>query len=222
MVAPAFASAGSILVYGSDTTAAIPVPSGVTNTPTDIIVVGMWMDVAKTITKPLDFAECPNSPVIATGTGQDHLLRTYWRRPSAADSGTYSFSWSGATGRLGFALRFTGCIATGNPWDSLASTAAAASGTNVTTTPAVSGTTTGVDRRLVFFATDFGGGGFGAASGFTEHVDAADGLDAQSKALATAGATGSVTATCVSGVSNAWLGALLPPSLLTGNFFSFF
>lgn len=211
MAAPAFASAGSIYTYQSGTTAAIPVPSGVTNTATDIVMVGMYMDTNVTITKPLDFAECQNSPVIGTAGGQAHLLRTFWRRPSAADSGTYTFSWSGSTNALGFALRFTDCLAAGNPFDSLASTAAAVANTNVTTTPAVSGTTLGPNRRLVFFADSFGGGGFGTISGWVEHVDAADGLDAQSKAQAAAGATGSITTTTgSSGSSNAWMGALMP------------
>ena len=221
MAAPAFASAGTILTYASDTSAAIPVPSGVTNTPSDIVVVAMYMDALKTMTVPLDFAECPNSPVSNTTIGQEHVLRAFWRRPSAADSGTYTFSWSGATNRLAFAMRFTACADVGNPFDSLASTAAASSTTNVTTTPAVSGTTLGVDRRLILLVDSFGGGGFGTATGFTEHVDAADGLGGQSKAQLAAGATGSITTSCASGSSDALLLALKPIDAAS-RFFRFF
>lgn len=208
---PTVASVGTYLPYASgQTSSAIPVPAGVTNLATDLIVVLLFLNnnANPAITTPLDFVEAPSSPVVNNTASNQFVLKVFWRRPTAADTGTYNFTWSGATGACGFAMRISGAVATGNPFDvsnSVASTVA----TNATT-PAVAVTTTGANELLLYFAANYGGLDTALMSGFAEHLDA-EGVVAQSKAQAVAGASGSLVAnyTSASG-SSAWVGAIKP------------
>lgn len=208
MTAPAFGSIGTYLETSS-ATPAWAVPASVASG--DIIVIPIFVDTAATITGlPSGFAEAASSPIARPSGGGAHSLHVVWKRATGADTGTYGFTLSGSAFVAGAALRYTGCAASGNPWD--VTTSADGGATNSTTTPAVSVTTTGADRMLLFAGTNWGGGAWTPPTGFTERMDNSSEVNtADDKPQAVAGSSGSVTATCAgSNKTLAWLGALLP------------
>lgn len=208
MAAPVPASTGTYLTGGSTTAAAAAVPSGVT--AGDVILVFIYKENAETITPPSGFTQVANSPVATTGTVTQQSV--WWRRATGADSGTYSFTWTTAAWREAVAVRFTGCITSGDPTeiDNFAQVS-----TSDTISPAVSGTTTGVDRLLVWGSTNFNGGFITSPAGFTGQAGAAAGISASAgcstAAQSAAGSTGSVTGTWTSSsLLTASLTALIP------------
>lgn len=102
----------SVLVpAGSRTSAAIPVPVGVADK--DIVTVGIYKENTAAITAPSGFTLKSSDTTNATTQG---ALWVYWKRLSAADTGTYSFSWTGASYAGGHAIAARGCVETGDPW----------------------------------------------------------------------------------------------------------
>lgn len=206
MAAPVFGSIGTYLETSS-ASPAFAVPSGVA--ANDVIVISFFLDSTTTISAlPSGFAEAGNSPIARPSGGGAHTLHVVWKRATGADAGTYGFTLSGSTFVAGAALRYTGCVTSGNPWD--VTTSADGGATNSTTTPAVSVTTTGADRMLVFAGSNWSGGRWTPPTGFTERIDSGTGVDtADEKSQAVAGSSGSVSATCVGNDKTlAWLGAL--------------
>lgn len=209
MAAPAFGAAGTYLTGGSGTSAAIAVPTGVT--PADIVLAMLYIESTAAVTPPAGFTECTGSPISATSLGA-HTLRVFWKRASGSDSGTYSFTWTGSAYREASAQRYTGCVASGDPFDTGSGAPNSAQrSSDATATPAVTLTTQDVDRLLVFSGTNFTGGAWTPPTSFTERADNSADLTVASLTKAAAGTTGSVTGTCASsGYSTAWMGALLP------------
>jgi hypothetical protein len=207
VAAPAFGSIGTYL----ETSSASPAwaaPASVASG--DVIVIPIFVDSTATITAlPPGFAEATDSPIARPSGGGAHSLHVVWKRATGADTGTYSFTLSGSAFVAGAALRYTGCVASGNPWD--VTTSADGGVTNSTTTPAVSVTTTGADRMLVFAGTNWGGGGWTPPAGFTERIDNGSEVNtADDSVQVSAGSSGTVTATCAgSNKTLAWLGALI-------------
>lgn len=205
MAAPAFQTAGTLSGVAA-TSALVPVPSGVA--ANDIIVVWLYKENANAVTPPSGFTQK------ASQAATDHSAYLFWKRATGADSGTYSFSWTGSNWREADSLRISGCITTGDPFD----TGTGAVVTNVnntagTASPAVSLTTTDVDRLLVWGATSFAGGAWTPPGTFTERTDISSDTTTATKTLAVAGASGSISGTCAgSGRMTAFLGALIPPA----------
>lgn len=206
MAAPAFGSAGTYL-SGTATTANIAVPSSVA--AGDVILVHFYIESTNTVTPPAGFTELTNSPISTTGAGA-HSFHIFWKRASGADSGTYAFTYGGSSVyREGCATRYTGCIATGDPTEI---NNGAQRSSNGTTTPAVSGTTLGADRLLVWGATDFSSGTWTMPSGFTRRDPGTNESPVATLAQASAGSTGSLTGSCTaSNFMTAFLTALIPP-----------
>lgn len=209
MAVPAFGAAGTYLSGTGATTAPIVVPSGVA--VGHLIVVGLYIESTVAVTVPLDFVECAASPIGAVAPGL-HRIRVYWRRASAADAGTYTFSWTGSIYREGVALRYTGAVASGDPWDTGAGAPnSAARSSDANATPAVSLTTQGADRKLIWFGSNVAGGAGTPPATFTERADNNSDIWTADKDQAVAGATGSITGSnAASSYSCAWMGALLP------------
>jgi len=216
MAAPAFGSVGTYLGGSGTLSPAFPVPASVA--ANDIILVFMYTEStpegnAVTATPPAGFTEAPNSPIITyNGTSEGQYQRVFWKRATGADTGTYTFTLGANSGYVeGVAVRFTGCVTSGNPFDV---TTSANSNTAGTTTPAVSVTTTGADRLLVFGSTDWVTGTSTQPSGMTQvSVGGGRVFDIAYVAQSVAGGSGSLTATHTgSGPLTAWLGALLPIS----------
>lgn len=202
MASPAFGSAGTYLSGASSTTAAFAVPASVA--ANDVIIVTYYSeDTTGTVTAPGGFAV--KTDTIVTG---NHRLVIAWKRASGADTGTYSFTTTNAAWREGGAVRYTGVVTSGDPFD-VTSTNQATSGT---TTPAVSVTTTVADTLLVWAMSNFNGGTASAPSGYTLRLSGAGGDAAQATlAQASIGGSGSITATAPANAGQtAFLGALKP------------
>jgi hypothetical protein len=210
--APVFQTAGT---YGQTaggnpaTTIGCGVPTGVA--ALDIIELHLYIgDPTVSVTiPPTGFVELVNSPVLIAG---NQSQRTFWKRATGADSGTYTTTFSASTFAEAVAIRVSGCVTTGTPYDVVTS---ATDSANSTVTPAVSVTTTGANRLLTFKGTNWTGGTWSAGSGFTVRAQGGFGLmGVQTATQATAGSSGSVTETCTgSDKRTAWLGALLPAGI---------
>lgn len=197
---PAFGAAGTYLSGADATTAAVPVPAGVA--ANDIILVHLYLEVSAAVTVPTGFAEItPAASVTAP-----YYHRAFWKRATAADTGTYTFSWTGVTWREAIATRYRGCVATGSPIDVSAS---AARSTSNTVTPGVSVTTTGTDRLLVWCGGDFNGGSWTAPPGWWQRNTDTANLSVATMPLSATGTSGTITGTStVSDQQTAWLVAL--------------
>jgi len=211
--APAFGTIGTLL--GSTTsTPAFAVPASVASG--DIIVVAFFADVSTTTISafPSGFAAAENSPrTINAGGAGNCALHVAWKRATGADSGTYGFTLSASVFVYGNAVRYTGCVASGNPWDSPTSAADGGS-TGSTTTPDVNVTTADVDRILFFAGVNVAGDGgtWTAPSGFSQRQGGASTTNCEisDKVQAAQGASGNTHATnTLSGTVGAWMGALI-------------
>lgn len=213
MTVAAFANAGTPLAGGSSNTADIPVPSSVA--ADNIIVVLMYVGATGLTVSPASgFVEAPDSPVVCSGGGQSHDLHVFWKRATGADSGTYPFPITGGVSwRTAVALRCTGVITTGNPWDVTNAAANIAGGAN---TPGVSDTTTGGDELWIWAASTWTSTTSTPPSGFAEILDATPNsgstLTAATKDQISIGSSGTVQGQFASNSSAqaAWLGALIP------------
>lgn len=213
MSAPSFGTIGTL--HGATTsTPAFAVPASVASG--DIIVVAFYADVSTTTISafPSGFAEAENSPVaINPGNPGNHCLHVAWKRASAADTGTYSFTLSASVFVYGNAVRYPGAVAAGNPWDS--PTASAQGGNvNSTTTPDVAVTTAGPDRLLIFVGTSFGGDGgtWTVPTGFNQRQGGTNTTNCEISDLVQAvqGGSGNTHATSTaSDKVGSWLGALI-------------
>src|SRR5690242_12385974 len=189
LTSPSVASIGAHLGGNNSTTANVPVPSGVTGASGEVVLVAMYVETTQAVTPSAGFIEAAHSPVIATGS-EVHYLHIYWIRATGAESGTYPFTVAtGVFWRDAFAVRLTGCVSTGDPFDI---TASAANSTAHTASPAVSGTTNAVDELLLWIAGNYAGTTVTTSpTGFTKDFDVSgSGLTLDHKAQSSQGATG--------------------------------
>lgn len=221
MALPAYGSTGTSSGGGSGTTCNIPVPAGVVTG--SLVMAFIYVETTQLVTPPSGagtWSEAPDSPVVVTGA-HAHDLRVFWKRATGADSGSYAFTIAaGLAWRMGVALRFSGVVGSGSPFDVTA--AAIKTTTTDGSTPAVTDTTTGADRLWVWSASYFNGDATCTPpSGFTERADISGGvaLDVATKDQAAPASSGSLTGTFSgSGATGAWLGALLPVAAGNGFF----
>lgn len=209
MAAPSFHSIGTQL-QGTVSTASFAKPG--TLSDGDVVLVLAFVDGAVTVSSaPSGFTQAGGSPVAVPPGAGAHSQIAYWKRvaTAAGEPSTYDFVLSGSTYVNGCAVAYSGCVASGTPLDV---TSSAHFDTNTTTTPAVSVTTTGADRLLVFEGSNWGGGAWTPPTGMTERVDTGDRVHTIADlAQAVAGSSGSLSATNAgSAPSTGWLGALLP------------
>lgn len=212
---PSFGSVGTHS-NTSSSTASIPVPAGVASG--DIIVIPIFIDggTVSITAMASGFTDAPSGPVSTGSTSPNHTLAVVWKRATGSDSGTYDFTLSGSTYRAGSAVRYTGCVPSGSPWDSGVDWEIDT--VNDTDTAPVTITTTGADRRLIWCGTDWTGGTWTPPAGFTDQFDTGDHVNTLADMAApTAGSYGPYTG--LSGTTNrkiAFLGALLPNTGATG------
>lgn len=209
MAEPSFVASGAYL-EGSGTSAAVAVPAG--TAAGRVALVAIFMDgnpLAVNPTPPTGFALAPGAPVQIPATSGSHSLYLYWKRLAGADAGTWTFTWAEGRYREAQAHLYTDVVATGTPFDP--SPGAAFDTTSSTITPAVSCASAGPDRRLIFTATNWGGGTWTAPTSHTKRMQGGAGvITLTDRSWPTASSTGSVTATCTSSDKrNAWLGALI-------------
>lgn len=205
MVLPVFGAAGTHLAGASAATAAVPVPAGMA--AGHIVLVGIYKESTAVVTPP-DGTWTELTPVNAA---TDHSGHLFWKRATGADSGTYSFSWTGAAWRVADAIRISGVFTSGSPFDTgTGLPVGAVDNGSVVNTPNVALTTFGVDRLLAWFATSFSEFAWTPPLNFTERADNSDPTTFATQDWPTAGATGNVFGTTSLGRKTAWLAALLP------------
>jgi len=212
--APAFGSIGT-LHQTSTSTPSFAVPASVA--AGDIIIVAAYIDGTATVTgMPSGFAHAENSPKqVAPGGAGTHSLVVMWKRATGADSGTYAFTLDAAQFVFGNAVRYTGCVASGNPWDTAGSGAVSEGGNVVVSSPpTVSLTTAGPDRMLVYVATDNNGDGgtWSPPAGYNQRQGGASVTCHEISDLvqSAAGSTGGQAASnTLGGRMGGWIGALI-------------
>jgi hypothetical protein len=199
--AAALVTTGGYLTAASGTSAAVPVPPGVT--AGQIVMVALWLaaPAATVITKPGPFAELLFPPET---TGVVCSTRVFWTAASGADTGTYTFSWPTPVLYEGVALLLDRTVTlAGTPFDSnsRSSTDAAAVGT----TPTVSGTASAIDRLALWI------GGASSATDWTvppgqRAVTPTSGarLAVGTNNLPAAGPTGPITGKAATGWGIGW------------------
>jgi hypothetical protein len=207
MALPTFVAAGAMDAEGTGSSSAVYTrPAGLA--AGDIILFHLYKENSETVTIPSGVTAVTGSPVgVTSGNVQWHYM--WWKRATASEPSTYTFSWPTAEYRAGQCAAYRGCPSTGTPFDVLDSAAKTSSST---TTPAVAVTTTGPDRLLVWSGTSWNTGTWTAPTGFTLRGDSVGTVHAfATRNWPTAGATGNVIGTTdVSNTTTAWLAALLP------------
>lgn len=210
MAAPAYAAVTS--VAGGFATGAVnlAVPASGANAADDLMVIWVYKEtLAAGITSTNFLKPSDGTAGFDEVSNTSHAIYVAWKRLTANDSGNYSVNVGGDNSWTEMAaVKVTGAVATGNPWDAINS---ATSVGNVTAAPNAAVTTTDVDRLLAYAATNITGGAWTAASGMTERYDAGGDMTVDTLAQAAAGGSGNKSATCAgSGRSISWLGAIAP------------
>jgi hypothetical protein len=191
----------SNLTGSASATAAVPVPSGAASG--QIAVVGIYKENTAAVTPPAGFTLKATLNTTATARGS---LYVFWKRLTGADSGTYSFSWTGADWRAAVCGLFSGRVGSGDPFDGTVGTAestTAVTSLNVSTSP------TNASGDAVGMWTDFtGGNAWTAPTNYTERQDI-DVITLDTRDAVASGTTGSLSATGnISGFMKGFLGVL--------------
>ena len=210
MAAPVFETVAN-LGGGDSASVAVAMPAGIQSG--DIILVGIYKESAAAVTPETGFTE--KTPVAVVTGGQFHNQHWFWKRAGGSESGTYTFPWTGSCWREAFAMRISGAIATGDPFDNYQTATQPVSGNAF---PIPASFTPSVDECLLIWSgTNWAGGAYTPPSGFT--LRSADGGDIGAATLAqtTATATGSLTAsyTGAAAATSAIAGAILPAGAST-------
>lgn len=186
----------------------------------DVILVPFFADDGRrTISSvPTNFTLASDLPQTndASAGPTSHSLYVYWGRYSDVGAGPYSFTLSGTSAFVaGRTAAIQNCVATGNPFE--AADGASSGNASVTTAPAVSATSTDVNRYAFYAATNWTSGAWTPASGYAEQWDANDRVLTLDDLLLPTAATTSPQAVCAASArSNAWVGLMLPLGATVG------
>lgn len=194
-------STGGNLV--SQSAAATTVPAGAAIGDVVVVYLATWVSSAAfTVTPPTGFTQKGANWGASDGASVNSV---WWKRLVAADTGSYSFGMSAARWSSANALCFSGCVATGDPFDAVATPIQGTFGT----VSSISVTTTDTGGGLVWAVYNDTSGTHTPPTSFTEVTD----FDCGSTAYRIPGASGSQTASggsiSSSGIGAVWLGALL-------------
>lgn len=198
----------SLLAGATVASIAIPVPSGAANL--DIAVAGFYMESAAAITGvPTGFT---NKVSLQTSVATRGRLDVYWKRLSAADTGTYTFSWTGATFAAAACGLWSGRITSGDPFDNfVGGTGSAESTTGVTTLNVSAAPAASLGDAIGFWTNFNGGAGFTAPGSYTQQQSVSGVLAMETRDAVASGTTGNVTATAsITDFMKAFLGVLAP------------
>lgn len=191
----------SSLTGANGTSAAVPVPTGAA--VNDIAVVGIYLESTAVISGPGGFT---NKSTLNTSAAARGSLSVWWKRLTAADTGTYSFSWTGSAWRAAVCGLWSGRVTSGDPFDGTVGTAES---TTTVSTLAVSTSPANASGDAVGMWTDFtGGNAWTPPGGYTERQDV-DVVTLDTADAVAAGSTGSISASAnVSGFMKAFIGVL--------------
>ncbi|RYP85914.1 hypothetical protein EKO23_11460, partial [Nocardioides guangzhouensis] len=157
---PTFRSSSSTGDDAYATAANVPVPSGAAAGDIVVASIATWGG-APAITAPAGFT------LKATYTGGTDTVRIYWKRLTAADTGSYQFTWSGGRWSSGHAIAVSGGPSTGDPIEAINQASAA----SATTFPSVSVSTTTAPLLAWFGRNDEPASQHTPPTGFTEAQD---------------------------------------------------
>jgi hypothetical protein len=189
----------------------VPVPASVASG--DFIIIAAFIDSGTvTVTPPTGFSHHALSPgAVSPGQTNQHKLAVMYKFATGADTGTYAIGLSASTFTYARAFRYTN-VNTTTPWDT-GGVFAQSGASNVTTTPAVTMTPGGPNRKLLYFATDWNGDGgtWGSVSGWTQREGGASVTNVflADKDFAVAASTGATSFTCGTGKAGSLLTGLL-------------
>ncbi len=107
---------------------AVPVPAGAAANDIAVVAIELWEIGNPTVTPPSGFTE------LATVISGSQKLKVFWKRLTGADTGNYTFTWTGSQWNQGQCTLFTGVKTTGDPIGANFNTATSASGTTVPST----------------------------------------------------------------------------------------
>ena len=145
----------------------VPVPAGATAGDVVLAAVSTWGTSAPTVTAPAGFT-LKASYTGASANGGTDTTRIYWKRLTAADTGTYQFTWSGSQWSSGHAIAVSGAAASGDP----IAVISRANSASASTFPTTSVTTTAASLLTWFGRNDEPAPGTHTPpSGFTEVQD---------------------------------------------------
>lgn len=212
-IGPRFAAAGTGVPNAGGTVASIALPRPASGgTGTGIVDLAcIYTETGTTVTPPggAGWADAPDSPVVVTGA-RAHQLNVFWKEATSS-AGSDTFSFSPNQYAAGIQLRYKD-VDSADPFD--VTTSAIDTTTLHNTTPAVSDTTTGPNRRIVLAVTQRHTSAVSATppTNFDERADIGNngaGVEVSDNLQLAEGATGSLSATYVaSNAMAAWLGAL--------------
>lgn len=211
MTAPSLRALGTVVAATTNTPSFAAPAGAVAN---DVITIGFFAgDGRRAVTAvPSGFTIGPDLPQINDVSLGDpsHGLYVYQGRFSAVGVGPYGFTMSGTAAFVeGRAAAIQNCITTGSPIE--AADGNTSVNTAVTTAPSVSATSLGPERYAFYVATNWTGGAWTPASGFTEQWDANDEICTFDDLALPTAQTVTPQAVCAgSNKSNAWVGIFLP------------
>lgn len=196
-----FRSSTAIASPGNGTSAVLTVPAGAA--VDDIAVVGLYIESTAAVTPPSGFTQKADLQTSATARGR---LVVFWKRLTAADSGSYTFTWSGSAWRGGVCGLWSGRVTSGDPFDGTVGTAestTAVATLNVSTSPAAA------NGDAVGMWTNFNGGtSFSAPTNYTQRQNT-NVICLETRDAVASGSTGNVSATStISDFEKAFLGVL--------------
>jgi len=94
------------------------VPTGASAGDIVVVVLSRWTN-STAITAPADFADWGTTYGAGTGGPSNANLHIFWKRLTGADTGTYTFSWTGGGSFDSFTHAHcfcaSGCVTAGNP-----------------------------------------------------------------------------------------------------------
>jgi hypothetical protein len=210
---------------GGATSITATVPTGVAAGDVVAVLLGIGTISAVTVTPPDGTWTEKGTPLLNVANGATQT-RIFWKRATGADSGTYTFGFSASETVYADVMRYSGCVASGDPIEAIDAEVTTALGA---VTPATTVTTLGPNRLLVWLAWSTHGAAANASppAGFTVAEFAGSTTLVYDTTQAVAGSSGSVQGTTTrSGGDgfNVYLLALKPPGTpaVAGNFFDFF
>ena len=173
----------------------------------DIVTVGGYKENTAAVTPP-DGTWTQKAALTTSATARG-ALHVFWKRLTAADTGTYTFTWTGSVFRAAAAECTSGRIATGDPFDGTVGTAESTSAVNilnVSTSPA-----TALGDAVGFWTNFNGGTTFSAPTNYTQRQSVSSVICLETRDAVASGSTGNVTAgSTISDFEKAFLGVLAP------------
>jgi hypothetical protein len=100
------------------TSVSVPVPAGAAAGDVVVASVSTWGTTPAQVTAPQGFTLKGSYPGASSGGGSD-TTRIYWKRLTAADTGSYQFSWSGGQWSSAHAVAVSGAVSSGDPIESI-------------------------------------------------------------------------------------------------------